>query len=215
MDAAFWHGRWAAGDIGFHEGEPNALLRAHWHRLALASGQRVFLPLCGKTRDIHWLLEQGYRVAGAELDQGAVEALFDELGMTPAVQQRGALRHYQAPGLDIFQGDIFALDKQTLGAVDAIYDRAALVALPPPLQRRYVAHLSDIAGGAVILLNTFDYDQRQLDGPPFSIPASAVNHHFDSRYRVSALHSREVEGGLKGQVAARETAWLLQPLSSD
>ena len=37
----------------------------------------------------------------------------------------------------------------------------------------------------------------------------------DGRYRVSALHSREVEGGLKGQVAARETAWLLQPLSSD
>jgi hypothetical protein len=45
----------------------------------------VFLPLCGKTLDIQWLLSRGYGVAGSELSKIAVEQLFSELGVEPNI----------------------------------------------------------------------------------------------------------------------------------
>lgn len=64
MDVDFWHQKWAKNDIGFHEGAVNPLLVKHFPALALEQGARVFVPLCGKTLDIPWLLSSGYRVAG-------------------------------------------------------------------------------------------------------------------------------------------------------
>ena len=65
MDPDFWHNRWANNQIGFHEGKPNALLAKHFERLGLAPGAHVFLPLCGKTRDIAWLLDLGFKIGRA------------------------------------------------------------------------------------------------------------------------------------------------------
>ena len=76
MDPEFWHERWASNRIAFHEGEANRLLVAYFDKLALSPNARVFVPLCGKTRDIAWLRDQGIRVAGAELSELAVAALF-------------------------------------------------------------------------------------------------------------------------------------------
>src|SRR5574337_951134 len=90
MDPNFWREKWAKGEIAFHQREANPLLVEHMARLELPPGSRVFLPLCGKTRDIAWLLSQGYRVCGAELVQTAVEQLFDELGMAPVMRERYA-----------------------------------------------------------------------------------------------------------------------------
>ena len=93
MDAAFWHQRWDQNQIAFHEGTPNKLLVQHLDALALPPGARVFLPLCGKTQDIGWLLNQGYQVAGAELSASAVEQLFAELGRTPVITTKGEMQH--------------------------------------------------------------------------------------------------------------------------
>src|SRR5436305_11277097 len=109
MEAGFWHGKWQRNEIGFHNAEAHPLLVAHFAALGLPKGSRVFLPLCGKTRDIHWLLANGYRVAGAELSRIAVEQLFAELGIAPQVEETGGLRRYSGQGIDIFAGDIFAL----------------------------------------------------------------------------------------------------------
>src|SRR5690606_15848969 len=102
----------------------------HFDRLRLTAGSRLFLPLCGKTRDIAWLLEGGYRVAGVELSEVAIGVLFEELDLEPAIERSGNLLCYSGPGIDIHVGDIFELTAAQLGDVQAIYDRAALVALP-------------------------------------------------------------------------------------
>src|SRR5699024_8207116 len=124
----------------------------HFGDLSLPKGSRLFLPLCGKTLDIHWLLAEGYRVAGAELSSIAVAELFAELGVTPSEMQHGSLSHYQADQIDIFQGDIFELTADLLGPVDAVYDRAALVALPEGLRQQYAQHLVKITHRAPQLL---------------------------------------------------------------
>ena len=210
MDAKFWHERWANNQIAFHEPAANRLLLAHFAALGMPRQSRIFLPLCGKTLDIHWLLGNGYQVVGAELSKTAVEQLFSELGVEPNVTIEGKVRRYRADGIDILNGDIFDLSRDTLGPVDAIYDRAALVALPAPTRERYARHLIEISGRAPQLLITFDYDQSRIDGPPFSVNAAEVARQYGSRYEVNLLASVELEGGLKKKVPAREEVWLLR-----
>lgn len=176
---------------------------------------RVFLPLCGKTRDIGWLIRQGHHVLGAELSEKAVDALFHDLGIAPQVTKRGPLKHYAAENADIFVGDIFALTGETLGGVEVIYDRAALVALPENLRAEYTWLLADITQTAPQFLITFDYDQSQMDGPPFSVDLAEVLRHYETTYGVTLIKRAEVMGGLKGRCPALEEAWLLQRRTSD
>lgn len=211
MDHDFWHAKWAKNDIGFHLAEANPLLVAHFGQLGLAEGDRVFLPLCGKTRDIGWLLAAGVRVVGAELSPLAVAQLFEDLGVTPTVSPAGALQRHAAPGLEVFVGDFFALTSEALGPVDAIYDRAALIALPEPMRARYAAQLMALTGRAPLLLVTVDYDPRALQGPPFPVLHDEVSRHYGAHYRLALLDSRAVEGGLKGKCPATEHVWIGRP----
>ncbi len=209
MEASFWHNKWQRGEIGFHQRLVNPLLVAHFAALNLAKGSRVFLPLCGKTLDIAWLLGAGYRVVGAELSKIAIDELFESLGLQPTITVAGKFTHYSADNIDIYVGDIFKLTAQTLGRVDAIYDRAAIVALPSNLRQQYASHLVNITRAAPQLIITYEYDQSQVDGPPFSVNADELMRHYGIAYRLTALASRDVEGGMKGQTSAVETAWLL------
>lgn len=210
MDAHFWHERWQDNRIGFHAAQANPLLVAHFASLALAPDSRVFLPLCGKTLDIGWLLAQGHRVAGAELSRLAIDQLFDQLGVTPTITQRGALIHYAAPRIDMFVGDIFDLSAQTLAPVDAIYDRAALVALPEDMRLRYGAHVAAISGQAPQLLICFEYAEGVINGPPFSLDPGAIGRVYDGKFTQTLLERRRAPAGRQGLAAADETIWLLR-----
>jgi len=212
MEANFWLDRWASNETGWHERDFHPLLTAHFSQLALPVGSRVFVPLCGKTRDIEWLLSAGYKVAGAELSELAVAQLFEELGVEPMMTVVGSFIRFQAPNLEIFTGDIFALSAEILGKVNATYDRAALAALPPAMRARYTAHLRVLTGNAPQLLICFEYDQNKMPGPPHSVPGAEVWQHYGSDYRLTLADVRAVAGGLKGAIAADEVVWLLQPL---
>ncbi|HLQ85213.1 MAG TPA: thiopurine S-methyltransferase [Salinisphaeraceae bacterium] len=209
MQADFWLQRWREGRIGFHKTAVNPLLIRHFPQLRLARGQRVFVPLCGKTLDIGWLLQQGFRVAGVELSETAVEALFARLGVTPEVAQTGRLQRYHSRDLDVFVGDVFDLDAAALGTVDGVYDRAALIALPAAMRRRYVGHMLQLTACAPQLLIFVQYDEALMDGPPFSVPPAEVEQHYGGAYTLTKLAAAAVPDGLKEQVAATQHVWLL------
>ena len=210
MEESFWHQKWERNEIAFHQREANPLLVKYFSDLSLPQGSRVFVPLCGKTCDIHWLLSQGYRVAGAELSKLAVEQLFTDLGVEPNITAVNSLIRYSANNIDIFVGDIFGLSGNLLGQIDAIYDRAALVAFPAPMRDRYSVHLVDITGKAPQLLISYEYDQSLLEGPPFSISDEEIAQRYQESYALKLLAKVEVEGGLKGRCAATENVWLLE-----
>lgn len=211
MEHDFWHEVWQRHEIGFHEGRPNAALQRHLPMLDLAPGARLFLPLCGKTRDLGWLMGRGHGVAGAELSAIAVRELFEELNLTPEATPLGALSRFSAPGIDIFQGDIFDLTPEALGPVGAVFDRAALVALPSILRPRYASHLATVTGGATQLLLTFEFDQAQGSGPPFSVPGQEVAALYGSAYRISELERTDLPSGLRGR-GGQIVVWHLAPL---
>lgn len=193
MQIADWAQRWAEGKIGFHEGRPNALLAAHAAELGQA--RKVLVPLCGKTEDMAFLVAQGHEVVGIEAVEPAVAAFFAEHGLTPAIEPgpRG-LVVYRAPRITILAGDVFAATTEDLGGANALYDRAAMVALPPDVRVRYVAHLRAVLpAGSPGLLVTFDYDQARIAGPPFAVGEAEVRHLYAGA-EVSLLHTGPGEG---------------------
>ena len=193
MESDFWHARWHLGETGWHLPHANPLLARHWPALAIPHGGRVFVPLCGKTEDMAWLAEQGYRVVGVELSEAAARDFFASHNWTPAINDSGALRRFAYGPIEIHCGDYFALDAVALGAIDAAYDRGALVALPPGMRERYVDHLTHLLPHRVnTLLITFDYEQRLMDGPPFSVDHTEVTRHFSPTHSIELLSRSDV-----------------------
>lgn len=211
MDANFWHAKWEKREIGFHLDQVNPLLVDHFAALALPPGSRILLPLCGKTRDIAWLLSAGYRVVGVELSRLAVDELFAELGQVPTVSEAGALTRLAADELEVFVGDFFALDAAVLGTVDAVYDRAALVALPEAMRSRYADQVVALSGGVAQLLISYEYDQSVQPGPPFAVSGEEVDQRYGGQFAISRLASVEIPGGLRGKCPATEHVWHLTP----
>ena len=210
MDVHFWHKKWENNEIAFHRSTPNPLLVDHIEALSLPEGSVIFIPLCGKTLDIAWLLANGYRVTGVELVESAIEQLFAELAMVPKISSVGEIKHYSAKNIDIYVGNIFAVSQKMLGSIDAVYDRAALVALPEDLRRRYTAQLIEVTNKSPQLLITYHYDQSLVQGPPFSISNEEVRQHYEDSYNLTLLASSDVDGGMKGKCAAKENVWLLR-----
>lgn len=209
MDEEFWHNKWKTNDIGFHNDSVHPLLARHWKALNGPEGSRIFLPLCGKTVDIAWLLSEGHQIVGVELSELAIKQLFNDLNVKPTISNVGNLVRYHAENIDIYVGDIFEISTKVIGCIDAIYDRAALVALPFEIRKRYGAHIQVITNTAPQLLICFEYEQQQIDGPPFSIEQHELTQHYGDSYNLNFIEAVSVEGGLKGKVAATETVWLL------
>jgi thiopurine S-methyltransferase len=210
MEPHFWHNKWHKNEIGFHQDEVNTYLKAHFSLLAIPKNSRIFVPLCGKTQDIGWLLAQGYRVAGAELSELAINQLFTQLGIQPTISVIGDLHHYKSDNIDIYVGDIFALSKAQLGQIHAIYDRAAVVALPEEIRMAYSNHLVEITGKAPQLVITCEYDQSLISGPPFNVSHNELENLYGSKYSLTSLASEFAPRSLKGRVDAINRVWQLK-----
>lgn len=202
MEHAFWHTRWEEGRIGFHQQEINEQLQQHWSALNLDVDVQVLVPLCGKSRDMLWLREQGHSVVGVELNQGACEAFFIENGAEADVAESSPYQIYECDGIELLCGDVFALDATRFDGVGAVYDRAALVALPPEMRRAYAQMLCEkLPAGVPMLLITMEFAGEQ--GPPFAIAEAEVHGLYGERFEISRLS--ETADGPKG----KDVAYLL------
>ena len=216
MDADFWHGRWREGRIGFHRPDVNPWLVEHLPRLALAAGARVLVPLCGKSVDLGWLAEQGLRPVGVEISPHALEALLAARGIdAPQRVPAGALERWTGGGIEAWCGDFLELDPEALDPCQALWDRAALIALPEHMRPAYVRHCAALLPPrAAGLLVTMEYDPGSMQGPPFPVPGDEVEDLYAPWFEVEALvparpgepseHLRE-----RGMTGMREAVWLL------
>jgi thiopurine S-methyltransferase len=216
MDVSFWQERWGTRQIGFHEGAPNAMLAKHIRKL-LPRGQssRVYVPLCGKADDLFALQQAGAEVVGTEFMPEAIAEFFAEHGMTPTVDAHRSFVRSRAERITLLEGDAFDVNARALGGrVEAIFDRAALVAIEPTRRREYADICRKVlAPGGRMLLVAFEYPQSKLPGPPWSVSADDVHALFHDlrptllgRHEVSA-NARFVAAGLHH---IHEAAWLLQ-----
>jgi thiopurine S-methyltransferase len=202
MHPDFWHQRWADNQIGFHQDAPSPLLLKHWASLGIAPGARVFVPLAGKSLDMAWLASRGHRVLGVELSQRAVEQFFAENALAPELEETRYGTHYRAGGIELIVGDAFGLDADLLRDCAAVFDRAALIALPPALRARYAGELyARLPAGCRGLLVTLEYPQAEKAGPPFSVPEDEVHALYDRDWAVELLERRPIPPEHPGFVA--------------
>ncbi len=195
MEPKFWQERWARNQIGFHLPEVNSYLQRHWPRLALAEGAKVLVPLCGKSLDLMWLASQGLRVMGVELSEHAVEAFFSEQNLTPRITRQGVFKVYQAGLIEIWCGDFFALEAEVLVDCSALYDRAALIALPPLMRAQYAERLNSVLRpGCQGLLITLDYEQALKAGPPFAVADEEVKVLLGAHWALEVLQEQDILG---------------------
>lgn len=207
MDPDFWHQRWRDNQIGFHQDKPTPLLLKHWPAIGMPVGARIFVPLAGKSLDMVWFASQGYRVLGVELSPVAVRQFISEHGVVPDVRASRHGTHYLAGAVEVVCGDVFSLDAQALADCSVVYDRAALIALPPELRRRYVAGVySLLPQGCRGLLITLEYPQHEKQGPPFSVTEPEVRDLFGRDWEVEVLERRDILAQEPSFAAAGVTA---------
>lgn len=196
MDPKFWKERWERGEIGFHEGRPNQLLEKH---IGLFEGRRrVLVPLSGKAVDLRFLAERGLEVVGVELVEAAARAFFEEQALEMSERREGDFLVLESGSISIFVGDFFEADSESFGSFDAVYDRAAIVALPPELRERYAPKLRGLLSeGARMLVLTFLYDgeRAQKIGPPFSVSEEELRRHYEgaSIERIDSITHQAAE----------------------
>ena len=205
-----WLERWKNREIGFNQVKVSPLLKTYFKNLNLESNSRILVPLCGKTIDISWLLAEGYAVVGIELSEMAVKELFEELGVVAEVSQIGELTLYSAKNIEIFVGDFFKVTAEMLGKIDAIYDRASIVALTKAVRVKYTAHLRTVTNNAPQLLITVEYDQSLMNRTPYSVDEEEVKAHYAEHYLLELLSRKAIEGGFKGKIPLSDVVWLLK-----
>lgn len=198
-DASFWRERWDKGEIGFHRDAVHPALVEYWPDFDLARRTNVLVPLCGKSLDMVWLAARGHVVTGVELAEKAIHDFLAENGIDAEIEYRNSAGSHREPvpvytdteRYDLVCADMFDVGPDTLQPVDAVYDRASLVALPPDTQPRFAAHLATLLNpGTPMLLVALDYDTREMSGPPFSTPPQAVEAAFSPHFSLQ-LVSRE------------------------
>ena len=224
MDSEFWQQRWQEGRIGFHKSDVNPELIKYFSNLALPIGSRVLVPLCGKSIDMVWLACAGYDVVGIELVESAVQAFFAEQNITPTITEftsaadKSTLKRYQGQlagqTITLWAADIFALSATAIGDIDAVYDRAALIALPANMRADYSRHIVKLSNNAPQLLITLNYDQSKKDGPPFSITQQQLHQYYSADYKIVELASKSSTLNAASEILVTEHVWLLKPQST-
>lgn len=188
MDKAFWEDKWSSGQVNFDRSDANPLLTEFFKELSLAQNARVLVPLCGRSVDMQWLMAQGFFVLGVEFYEPAARQFFELHGLVYEESMLGSFKVFSHEGITIFVGDFFALTKAMLGPIDGIYDRAALIALPDHMRRRYAQHIIDLSDEATkMLLVTTVYDQTHMPGPPFSVNIEELISLYGHQFSLTTL----------------------------
>jgi thiopurine S-methyltransferase len=179
MEREFWLNRWIENRIGFHVKGVNPKLERFWGQVALSGSGRTLVPLCGKSEDLRWLAGRGHEVVGIDLSAIAARAFSEEQGVAFEETQEPPFTVFRGEKITIYVGDFFDFTSAIDGDFDFLYDRAALIALPPAMRAGYARQVKSLmAPQARGLLISLEYDTSMMDGPPFSVPEAEVRDLF-------------------------------------
>lgn len=187
MEKAFWLSTWEDNRISFHQEEINHALIKHIDQLALPAGAHIFIPLCGKSQDMLWLCQQGFKVTGVELSSIAVEDFFIENKLDFEKHSEKKFIRYKNDKIEILCGDFFDLDITHVNCFDAIYDRASLIALPPAMRSKYAKHLSSLCTPNVAMLLIAFEGNQESESPPFPVSKTEIGTLFASSFDIVEL----------------------------
>jgi thiopurine S-methyltransferase len=191
MEISYWQSRWQNNNIGWHSGRVYPPLPATWPLLSLTFNPKVLVPLCGKSLDMSWLAKQGCYVIGVEVSQKALQEFMNHHPEEFQRESNYGFPIYKSKKIELWEGDFFKLPYVELPDLDLIYDKASIVAFPPKMRKHYGQKILDLCGNSTqILLQTFEYDQKEMNGPPFSVKKEEIENHFGQQFQISLLREQ-------------------------
>ena len=193
MELSFWQSKWEKGQTGFHMEKVYPPLMQHIDSIPLPEDANILVPLCGKSHDLYWLRNQGYNVIGVEVSPIALKHIRDQNSEPFSHYQKGSFKIFKCSRLQLWQGDFMKLKLSWLPSIHLVYDKAALIALPP-LQRVYYAHKVEqilSSGHGRLFQQTFEYEQTEMEGPPFSVPQSELEDHYGPNFNIELLMEKD------------------------
>ncbi|XP_022091591.1 thiopurine S-methyltransferase-like [Acanthaster planci] len=188
-----WKTKWERGKTKFHKTQVHGMLKKHYQRLVQGrDAPRFLVPLCGKTLDMIWLLEQGCGVVGCDVVELGVQQFFVENKLEYTTETLkdidGTVYKGKDEDITIYCADFFKLSSALIGQFDCIWDRGSMAAINPSDRKRYCDVISDVLKpDSRYLLDIFEVPHDVFSGPPHNIDPEEITQLFGDVCRVEQL----------------------------
>lgn len=183
MQEEFWIEKWDREEIGFHQQTPNSYLQEFGTKF-FDKGKTVFVPLCGASIDMKWLMDQGLNVVGVELSEKATQWFFEAHNLDVQIIEKDGFKIYESDKIKIYTGDIFTF--KDWNNIHYIYDRASIVALPKAMREQFANLICENLGHTSVFMISFSFDNEEL-GPPFSVDSDQIKTYFSDIFEIQLV----------------------------
>ncbi|MDZ7681321.1 MAG: hypothetical protein U5J63_06285 [Fodinibius sp.] len=191
MEISYWQSRWHKDNTGWQMDEVYPLLPTLWNRRSLKSQARVLVPLCGNSPDLHWLAEQGHTVIGIDVSGKALRRTMRDHPAKFTEETSYGFTVYRSQQMELWEGDFLKLPARTITTPDVIYDKAAIVALPPEMRTTFAQKVMELSNpNTQLLVQTFEYEQHEMSGPPFSVGRNEIEQYYGDRFSITPVHEQ-------------------------
>lgn len=158
---------------------------------------KFFLPLCGKSKDIPFLLNLGFQVFGVEGVDSVIQEFIQENQLDLQLDESRKIYQTKDGQLQIYCGDLFKCPIEEYGPFDCVWDRASLIALEYSFRPAYLDMMKRAVGHGKghdfrYVLQSVKYDKTKCPGPPRAVDSQDIKDHYGSWADVSCLESNWV-----------------------
>jgi len=194
MELSYWLSRWRKNKIGFHMADGYPALEHHLTHIPFPKRRTALAPLCGKSRDLITLTHHFNNVIGVEISEKAIGEFLQENSLSATESSFADFKIFEAGSITLWCGDFMKLPARKLPIIDVIYDKAALVALPPEKRGKHAEKLISLCSEyTFILLHHFIYNQDEMPGPPFSVSKPELNKYFGRWFKTEILEQNKLD----------------------
>ena len=188
------------------------------------TGLDIFFPMCGKTKVMLSLAEEGHHVVGIEWSKVAVEQFFEEnnLEYTTQLCNIGGtnIPMYKAKGkaVTIYCGDFFAFKQHKLGPFDCVFDHGALGCFDFQMEASSRSTYAEIINsftkpGGRILLSIFDYEHSEHPTIPFAVTETEVGVLYQKHFKLQLLQELDAKQTMDAFKFPHDTLFPISSLS--
>ncbi|WP_440999973.1 hypothetical protein [Fodinibius sp. SL11] len=191
METSYWQSRWQKGNTGWHMDTVYPPLPNLWNHLGIESTARILVPLCGKSLDLQWFVDQGHTVTGVDVSQKAMCHIKQRHPESFRRDNSHGFTIYCSKSLVLWKGDFTKLPATEIPPQDLIYDKASIIALPANMRQRHADKLIELCSPHTkILMQTFEYEQQEMNGPPFSVDEQELEKLFGNQFKLTCIHEQ-------------------------
>ncbi|KAJ8032987.1 putative thiopurine S-methyltransferase [Holothuria leucospilota] len=193
-----WINVWKKGRTKFHRREVHSILTNFLPKLVEGKeNPTFFVPLCGKSVDMKWLLDNGYEVYGCEIAEDGILQFFEEQEISYVIEPlEGKVEGKIYKGKDlpivIFMCDFFKLPSVSSVRFDCVWDRGSFAAINTKDRSRYYDVLKKMMKpDGRWLLDSFELDHVKFAGPPFNLDTTELKQLVDDDFSIEQVRYKD------------------------